>query len=347
MPQLLECVPNFSEGKDHDVIQALADAIRSIPNVQLLNIDSGEAANRTVFTFAGAPQAVVDAAFAAIQKASDLIDMSTHKGEHPRMGATDVCPLIPLKGMDMDEAVQYSQQLAKRVGEELQIPVFLYEQSASRPERSNLAQVRKGGYEGMQAKLEHPDWKPDYGPVAFNRQSGTTAIGARKFLIAYNINLNTKWPEQAHQVACDVRESGRIEKDPQTGNALRYENGQLKRIPGTLKAVKAMGWYIKEFGLAQISMNVTDIEITPLHTVFEEVVEKANARGLRVTGSEIVGMVPKQVLLEAGQYFLEKQGATIDKPEHEIIEIAVLSLELNDIVPFKPEAKIIEYQLGG
>ncbi len=345
MAQLLECVPNFSEGKDHDVIHAIADAIRAIPNVNLLNIDSGEAANRTVFTFAGSPQAVIDAAFEAIKKASELIDMSAHQGEHPRMGATDVCPLIPLQGMDMNEAVEYSHQLARHVGETLHVPVFLYEESASRPERANLSRVRKGGYEGMQEKLEHPDWQPDYGPASINKKSGVTAIGARKFLIAYNINLNTKWAEKAHEVACDVRQSGRLEKDPKSGKALRDANGQLKRIPGTLKAVKALGWYIKEFGLSQISMNVTNIDVTPLHKVFEEVVEKANAKGLRVTGSEIVGMVPKKVLIAAGQYFLEKQGETIDKPEHEIIEIAILSLELNDIVPFKPEEKIIEYQL--
>ena len=343
--KLLECVPNFSEGVDREVIHALKQAIEEVEGVQLLHIDPNEAAHRTVFTFAGEPDAVVEAAFRAVQKASECIDMSLHTGEHPRMGATDVCPLIPIQNMEMQEVVEYSKKLAKRVGEELGISVYLYEQSATKPERQNLANVRKGGYESMEDKLKHPDWLPDYGPTKLNEKAGVTAIGARDFLIAFNVNLNTKKAAKAHEVACDIRESGRPERD-ENGKVRKDRTGQVKRIPGALEKVKGIGWYIKEFGQAQLSMNIIDMNISPVHQVFETVIEKANARGLRVTGSEIVGMVPKQVLIQAGRHFLTKQDEDPSEySEADIIDIAVLSLELNDVVHFYPEEKVIEYKL--
>ncbi len=344
--KLLECVPNFSEGKDREVINGLRHAVEYVEGVQLLHIDCGEAAHRAVFTFAGEPDAVVEAAFQAIKKASETIDMGLHKGEHPRMGATDVCPLIPLQNMTISEADYYANKLAKRVGEELQIPVYLYEQSSKSPERENLARVRKGGYEGMGKKLQNPEWQPDYGPSTLPEKAGVTAIGARDFLIAFNINLNTKKAAKAHKVACDVRESGHPLRDDH-GNLLRDESGKVKRLPGALKKVKGIGWYIEEFGLAQISMNVTDINASPLQMVFETVIEKADQRGLRVTGSEIVGMVPKRVLLEAGRHFLTKQAEDPEcYRENEILDMAVLSLELNDVVSFDPQEKVIESQLN-
>ncbi len=343
--KLLECVPNFSEGKDNEVINGLKKAIEGVSGVQLLNVDSGEAAHRTVFTFAGPPEAVVEAAFKAINHAAQTIDMTKHMGAHPRMGSTDVCPLIPLENMTIEEVDQWAKHLGKRVGEELGIPVFLYEYSASKPERQNLARVRKGGYEGMANKLLDPEWAPDFGPDKLHEKAGVTAIGARDFLIAYNMNLNTKKAEKAHAVACEVRESGRPKRD-KNGNLLKDEFGQTKRIEGILKKVKGIGWYIEEFGLAQISLNLVDIQTSPLHQVFETVVEKANEHGLRVTGSEIVGMVPKRALMEAGRYFLKKQAEDpVRYTEDEMIDVAVLSLELNDVVPFNPEEKVIEYQL--
>jgi len=343
--QRLECVPNFSEGVDPLIIKGLKQAVEQVPGVQLLNIDSGEAAHRTVFTFAGEPDAVIEAAYQAIKRAAETIDMSRHEGEHPRMGATDVCPLIPLQEMDLKEADAYAKKLAKRVGEELNIPVFLYEYSAYKHARQNLANVRKGGYEGMRTKLDHPEWQPDFGPVKFLEKVGVTAIGARDFLIAYNINLNTKKTEKAHEVACDVRESGRPKRNEQ-GDVMKDAAGNIKNLPGALKKVKGLGWYIQEFGQAQLSMNLTDINTSPLHQVFETVVKKADQQGLRVTGSEIVGMVPKRVLLDAGRHFLQKQQeAPADYTEAAIIDMAVLSLELNDVVHFDPQKKVIEYQL--
>lgn len=342
--RLLECVPNFSEGRDEKKIQAIANAIRNVNGVKLLHVDPGHAANRTVMTFAGKPEQVVEAAYQAIQTASEVIDMTRHQGEHPRMGATDVCPLIPLQNVNMDDAAEYAEQLAKKVGEELEIPVYLYEKSAKKPERKNLASVRKGGYEGMKDKLRQAGWEPDYGPEDLNEKSGVTAIGARPFLVAYNINLNTKSAKKAHEVANDIREIGKPVRD-KNGKVEKDENGKAKRIPGSLKSVKAIGWYIEEYRKAQVSINVTDIEETPVHKVFEEVVQKADERGMRVTGSEVVGMVPKKVLLEAGRFYFEKQNESPDVSNDELVEMAIMSLELNDVMPFNPDHKVIEHQL--
>ena len=345
--QLIECVPNFSEGQDAKVIEAIANAIKEVADVQLLNIDPGKATNRTVFTFVGTPDAVVEAAFAGIKKASELIDMSKHTGEHPRMGATDVCPFIPISGISIEETVVFAKKLAKRVAEELNIPVYLYESAASSPERKNLATIREGEYEGLPKKIKLPEWKPDYGPAEFNPKSGASVIGVRDFLIAYNINLNTKSTRIANAIAFDVRENGRVKRigHPLLGEIEKDAEGNPVRIPGTLKSVKAIGWYIEEYGIAQISMNLTDVKQSPVHQVFEEVSDKAQSRGVRVTGSEIVGMVPKKVLTDAGEYFLQKQKRSLGVSEQEIIEIAIKSLGLNDIAPFKPEERIIEYML--
>ncbi len=338
MPErLLECVPNISEGADPALIMQLETTLYSVEGIQLLHVDRNEAAHRTVFTFIGEPEAVLEGAFQLIKRASELLDMSQHTGEHPRMGATDVCPLIPYSGLTMEEAVSCAQTLGRRVGDELAIPVYLYEYAATKPERESLAQVRKGKYEGMAEKLKTPGWEPDYGPAELHRQAGVTAIGARDFLIAYNINLNTLIADKAHAVACDVRESGRLLQD---------EQGRAKRIPGALPKVRGLGWYIADFGQAQISLNIRDIEAAPIHQVFDTVVQKAHERGLRVTGSEVVGMVPRSVLLKAGRHYLERQG---EKPaeylESQIVNMAVLSLELSDVVPFDPAKKVIEYQL--
>lgn len=346
MQKILECVPNFSEGRDQRKIKAISDSIESVQGVQLLHIDIGVAVNRTVITFAGNPSSVVEAAFRAIETASEVIDMRDHLGTHPRMGATDVCPLIPLKDMTMEEAVSCSQKLAERVGNELNVPVYLYERSATAPHRQNLAMVRKGGYEGMEHKMQQKKWFPDYGPSKFNDKSGVTAIGARKLLVAYNINLNTKSVAKAHDIAYEIRESGKFVIDPETGEMTRDAEGKAERIPGTLKAVKAIGWYIEEYKRAQISSNLTDIKQTPLHVVFEEVERLASALGLRVTGSEIVGMVPKIVLVEAGKHFLRKQHDYANYDEAELMEIAIISLGLNDVVKFDPELKVLEYLLG-
>jgi len=345
--QLIECVPNFSEGRDSKTIEAIANAIKQVSGVQLLNIDPGKATNRTVYTFVGPPDNVVEAAFFAIKKASELIDMSKHTGEHPRMGATDVCPLIPVSGISMEETVEYAKKLARCVADELHIPIYLYEAAAIVPERKNLATIREGEYEGLAKKINLPEWKPDYGNAEFNSKSGATVIGARDFLIAYNINLNTKSTRIANAIAFDVREYGRVKRigHPLLGEIEKDTEGNPVRIPGTLKSVKAIGWYIEEYGIAQISMNLTDVKLSPVHQVFEEVNDKARTRGVRVTGSEIVGMVPKKVLIDAGEYFLEKQKRSIGVSEDEIIQIAIKSLGLNDIAPFKPEKRIIEYML--
>ena len=346
--KIVECVPNFSEGRDLSIIKQITDAIESVEGIKLLNVDPGAATNRTVVTFVGEPESVCKAAFRGIQKAAELIDMSKHHGEHPRMGATDVCPLIPVAGITMEETVVFARALAKRVGEELEIPVYCYESSAFSAERKNLAACRAGEYEGLAAKISSNDWKPDFGPTVFNEKvarSGATAIGARDFLIAVNFNLNTTSVRRANAIAYDVREKGRKmrEGDPITGKVVTDQKGNEVWIPGSLKGCKAIGWYIEEYGIAQVSMNVTDITATPLHAAFDEVVEKAAARGIRVTGSEIVGLVPKKVLIEAGRYYLHKQQRSTGISEAEVIKIAVKSMGLDDLAPFDPKQKVIEY----
>lgn len=347
MKQIIECVPNFSEGRNQEIISQICDTIKNIKGVKLLNVDPGKATNRTVVTFAGEPQDVIEAAFVAIKKASELIDMRFHSGEHPRMGATDVCPLIPVSGITMEETVVYAQKLAKRVGEELQIPVFLYEDAQPNKDRSNLSVIRAGEYEGMEQKMKNVNWKPDFGPVDFNKKTGTTAIGARDFLIAYNINLNTKSTRIANRIAFDVREAGRVKRNgnPYSGPIALDNNGEPIRIPGILKHVKAIGWYIEEYGVAQISMNLTNFRETPVHIAFDEVCKSANERGTRVTGSELVGLIPLKALLDAGVYFLEKQGRSIGVNEQDLIHIAIKSLGLDELGPFNPKERIIEYLL--
>ncbi len=346
--KIIECVPNFSEGRDLSIIKQITDAIESVEGIKLLNVDPGAATNRTVVTFVGEPESVCKAAFKGIQKAAELIDMSKHHGEHPRMGATDVCPLIPVAGITMEETVVFARALAKRVGEELEIPVYCYESSAFSVERKNLAACRAGEYEGLAAKISSKDWQPDFGPSVFNEKvarSGATAIGARDFLIAVNFNLNTTSVRRANAIAYDVREKGRKKRegDPITGKVVTDQKGNEVWIPGSLKGCKAIGWYIEEYGIAQVSMNVTDITATPLHAAFDEVVEKAAARGIRVTGSEIVGLVPKKVLIEAGRYYLHKQQRSTGISEAEVIKIAVKSMGLDDLAPFDPKQKVIEY----
>jgi len=346
--KLIECVPNFSEGRNMSVIKQITDEIESVEGVKLLNVDPGAATNRTVVTFVGAPEAVVEAAFRAIKKASKVIDMSRHHGEHPRMGATDVCPLIPIAEVSMEECAGLARNLAKRVGEELSIPVYCYENSAFKTERRNLANCRSGEYEGLAKKFEDPEWKPDFGPDKFEGNvvhSGATAIGARDFLIAVNFNLNTTSTRRANAIAYDVREKGRKlrEGNSVSGKVVKDANGKDVWIPGTLKGCKAIGWYIEEYGIAQVSMNVTNITQTPLHVAFDEVVAKAAARGIRVTGSEIVGLIPKKVLIDAGKYYLEKQQRSLGVAEEEIIKIAIKSMGLDDLKPFNPKEKVIEY----
>ncbi len=336
MPQLIECVPNFSEGRDMNIIKQITDEIETVEAVRLLNVDPGKATNRTVVTFVGHPQAVIEAAFRAIKKAGELIDMSKHKGEHPRMGATDVCPLIPIADISMEETAKYAQQLAKRVGEELNLPVYLYEAAQPDKSRSNLSVIRAGEYEGFPKKIKQQEWKPDFGPAIFDAKRGATVIGARDFLVAYNVNLNTTSTRRANAIAFDVREAGRKIKD---------DSGQMITVPGSLKAVKAIGWYIEEYGVAQISINLTNINITPVHIAFDEVCKKADARGVRVTGSELVGLIPLKAMLDAGKYFLRKQQRSTGVSEKELIKIAVKSLGLDELGPFKPEEKIIEYML--
>lgn len=343
MQQIIECVPNFSEGNDLGIIRQITDQVESVDGVRLLNVDPGKATNRTVVTFVGNPEAVIEAAYRAIKKAGELIDMSKHKGEHPRMGATDVCPLIPVSGISMEETAKYAQQLAKRVGEELQIPVYLYEAAQPDKSRNNLSVIRSGEYEGFFKKIKLPEWKPDFGPAEFDAKRGGTVIGARDFLIAYNINLNTTSTRRANAIAFDVREAGRTKKV--NGKVVTGEDGKPVVIPGTLKAVKAIGWYIEEYGIAQISMNLTNINVTPVHIAFDEVCKKANERGIRVTGSELVGLVPLNAMLEAGKYFLRKQQRSVGVSEKELVKIAVKSLGLDELAPFKPEERIIEYLL--
>jgi glutamate formiminotransferase/formiminotetrahydrofolate cyclodeaminase len=344
---LIECVPNFSEGVDLGIIKQITDQIESVEGVMLLDVDPGKATNRTVVTFVGHPNVVIEAAYLAIKKAAELIDMSKHKGEHPRMGATDVCPLIPVSGITMEETVVYAQKLGKRVGEELNIPVYLYEAAQQNESRKNLSVIRAGEYEGFFDKIKLPDWKPDFGPAEFNAKWGGTVIGARDFLIAYNVNLNTKSVRLANSVAFDVREAGRVKREgnPVTGKVVKDADGNDVRIPGTLKAVKAIGWFIEEYNVAQISMNLTNYKITSVHQAFDEVCRSAQSRGLRVTGSELVGLIPLSAMLDAGKHYLLKQNRSIGVSESELIHIAVKSLGLDELAPFDPEKKIIEYKL--
>ena len=348
MKQLIECVPNFSEGRDLTIIKQITDQIETLEGVRLLDVDPGKATNRTVVTFVGEPAQVIEAAFLAIKKASEIIDMRQHSGEHARMGATDVCPLIPVANISMEETVLFAKALAKRVGEALDIPVYLYESAASKPERRNLATVRAGEYEGLPTKLQDPNWQPDFGPATFNAQAGATVIGARDFLVAYNINLNTTSTRMANAIAFDVREAGRVKREghPVLGKVVNDEKGEPVRIPGTLKSVKAVGWYIEEYGFAQISMNLTNINVTSVHMAFDEVVRAAQERGVRVTGSELVGLIPLRCMLEAGRHYLSKMGRSEGVSDEELIQTAIRSMGLNELGPFDPKKKIIEYLIA-
>lgn len=347
--RLIECVPNFSEGRDMNIIRQITDAATSVEGVKLLDVDPGATTNRTVVTFVGEPELVVEAAFRAVKKASELIDMRGHHGDHPRMGATDVCPLVPIAGVTMEECVEFARALGKRIGEELGIPVFCYESAAFTPERRNLAVCRKGEYEALSKRFSEGE-KPDFGPAViddFTAGTGATAVGARDFLVAINYNLNTTSTRRANSIAFDVREKGRKlrEGDPITGKVVKDENGEVVWVPGTLKGCKAIGWFIEEYGIAQVSMNVTDINATPVHVAFDEVCDKAHARGIRVTGSEIVGLIPKRVLIDAGKYYLAKQNRSAGIPEEDIIKIAVKSMGLDDLKPFNAREKVVEYIL--
>ncbi len=348
--QLIECVPNISEGKDLAKINTIAKIVETVEGVKLLDVDPGKATNRTVITFVGEPNNVIEAAFRLIKKAAELIDMSKHSGEHPRFGATDVCPLVPISGISLDETAVYAKKLGERVGNELDIPVYLYENAAQEEKRKNLANCRSGEYEGLKEKLVDSNWKPDFGPAEFNnsvQKTGATAISARDFLIAYNINLNTTSTRRANAIAFDIREGGRVKREgnPITGKKVLDENGEPVRIPGKLKAVKGIGWYIEEYGIAQISYNLTNISITSMHEAFDETVKSATKRGLRVTGSELIGLIPLQAMLDAADYFLIKQQRSLGVSESEKIKIAVKSLGLDDLKSFNPQEKIIEYLL--
>ena len=347
MKQVIECVPNFSEGRDLDVIRQITAAIESVDGVSLLNVDPGASTNRTVVTFAGAPDAALEAAFRGIRKAAELIDMRRQTGAHPRMGATDVCPFIPVSNVSWEEAIECAKKLGKRVGEELKIPVYLYEKAASSPARANLSIIRAGEYEGFFEKIKEPAWKPDFGPAVFNEKSGATVIGAREFLVAYNANLNTKAVRRATSVAFDVRENGRVKTEDGTpsGKPVLDAKGEPVREPGMLKHVKAIGWYVEEYGMAQVSMNLTNLEETPLHAAFEACVESASKRGLRVTGSEVVGMLPKKCLIDAGRYFLRKQKWSEGASEEELIDVAIRSMGLSELKPFDPKERIIELKM--
>ncbi len=350
MKKIIECVPNFSEGRDMSVIKQITDVIESVDGVKLLDVDPGAATNRTVVTMVGTPEEVCEAAFLAVKKASEIIDMSKHKGAHPRFGATDVCPLIPVSNITMEETTEYARKLAERIGNELQIPIYCYENAAFKPVRKNLANVRSGEYEGLAKRIVAAEWKPDFGPAEWNshtQKTGATAVGARNFLVAYNINLNTTSVNKANTIAFDVRERGRLKREgnPVTGKVVKDETGEPVYEPGLLKSVKAIGWYIEEYGVAQISMNLTDINITPVHVAFDTVCDRAIANGLRVTGSELVGVMPLKAILDAGKYFLKKQGRSTGIADEEIIKIAVKSLGLDELKPFDPKKNIIEYML--
>ncbi|MBR8537821.1 glutamate formimidoyltransferase [Carboxylicivirga sediminis] len=350
MQQLIECVPNFSEGCDMTIIDKITDEIKKVDGVKLIDVDPGKATNRTVVTIVGTPDEVCEAAFQAVKKAQELIDMRHHKGAHPRFGATDVCPLVPVANITMEETVEYAHKLAERIGTELNIPIYCYEFAAKEDKRKNLATCREGEYEAIPKRIGTAEWKPDFGPAEWNEsvaKSGVTAVGARNFLIAYNVNLNTTSTRRANAIAFDVRERGRVKREgnPVTGKIVKDENGNPVNVPGMLKSVKGIGWYIEEYGVAQISMNLTDITVTSLHKAYEAVYERANARGIRVTGSEMVGVVPLQAMLDAGKYFLRKQERSTGIPEREIIKIAVKSMGLDELYPFDPDKKIIEYIL--
>ncbi len=348
--QLIECVPNISEGRDINKINEIANTVETVEGVKLLDIDPGNATNRTVITFVGEPQKVIDAAFLLIKKAAELIDMSKHTGEHPRFGATDVCPLVPIAGISLEETAKYAHKLGERVGNELGIPGYFYENAAKEDKRKNLASCRSGEYEGLKEKLVNPEWKPDFGPAEFNEKvarTGATAISSRDFLIAYNVNLNTTSTRRANAIAFDNREAGRIKREgnPSTGKKVLDKDGNPVRIPGKLKAVKGIGWYIEEYGIAQISYNLTNINITSMHKAFDETCKSAEERGLRVTGSELIGLIPLQAMLDAADYFLIKQERSLGISESEKIKITVKSLGLDDLKPFNPKEKIIEYLL--
>jgi len=348
--QIIECVPNISEGRDINKINEIANIVETVEGIKLLDVDPGNATNRTVITFVGEPQKVIDAAFLLIKKAAELIDMSKHTGEHPRFGATDVCPLVPIAGITLEETARYAHKLGERVGKELGIPGYFYENAAKEEKRKNLANCRSGEYEGLKEKLAKPEWKPDFGPAEFNEsiaKSGATAISSRDFLIAYNVNLNTTSTRRANAIAFDIREAGRVKREgnPSTGKKVLDKDGNPVRIPGKLKAVKGIGWYIEEYGIAQISYNLTNINITSMHKAFDETCKSAEERGLRVTGSELIGLIPLQAMLDAADYFLIKQERSLGISESEKIKIAVKSLGLDDLKPFLPEEKIIEYLL--
>jgi len=347
--KLIECVPNFSEGRDMSVIRQITDVIESVEGISLLDVDPGKDTNRTVVTFVGEPEPVIEAAFRAVKKAGELIDMSKHHGEHPRMGATDVCPLVPVSGISMEETADYARKLAKRIGDDLGIPVYCYENAAFEEKRRNLASCRAGEYEGLKDKMMNPEWKPDFGPDRFNQRSGATAVGARDFLVAFNVNLNTTSTRRANSIAFDVRERGRIKREGNriTGKIVKDSEGNPVMVPGSLREVKAIGWFIKEYGVAQISMNLTNISVTPVHVAFDEVDLKARERGIRVTGSELVGLIPLKAMLDAGRYFLKKQQRSTGISDRELIKIAVKSMGLDELAPFTAENKIIEYRITG
>lgn len=350
MKQIIECVPNISEGRDTAKIKAITDVVETVEGALLLNVDPGKATNRTVITIAGEPNAVIEAAYRLVKKASELIDMSTHKGEHPRFGATDVCPLVPVANITMEETVEYARKLGKRIGDELEIPTYFYENAATSENRRNLATVRSGEYEGLKDKLAKNDWKPDYGTSVYNdivKKSGAIAVSARDFLVAYNINLNTTSTRRANSIAFDIRERGRVKRegDALTGKIVKDANGKPVNEPGLLKCVKGIGWFIEEYGIAQISYNLTNISVTPIHVAFDKTCERAELRGIRVTGSELIGLVPKKALVDAGLYFLKKQNRSLGVDEDEIMKIAIKSLGLDDLTPFNVRERVIEYVL--
>lgn len=344
MDRIVECVPNFSEGKDQKIISAIAAAIESVEGVTLLDVDPGADTNRTVVTFVGSPEPIQEAAFQAIKKAAELIDMRHHKGAHARLGATDVCPFVPVAGVTMADCVRIARAVAERVATELEIPIYLYEAAAANPQRRNLANIRQGEYEGLAEKLQDPDWAPDFGTAKFNPRSGATVIGAREFLIAYNVNLNTRDRKLAHEIALNIREAGRAQRDS-NGEIVRDANGVAINVPGAFQEVKAVGWYIDTYQRAQISINLTNYQISPPHLVFDEIRRQADRYGLRVTGSEVVGLIPLQAMLDAGQYFLRKQGKSTGVPESDLVRMAILSMGLSDVAPFDPGQKIIEYRV--
>ncbi len=349
--QLIECVPTISEGRDSKIIETVSQIVETVAGVKLLDVDPGKATNRTVITFVGEPEPVIEAAFRLIKKASELIDMNKHTGEHPRFGATDVCPLVPISGISLEDTAKYAHKLGERVGKELGIPGYFYEEAAKEEKRKNLANCRSGEYEGLANKLSDPDWKPDFGPAEYNKnvaRTGVTAISARDFLIAYNVNLNTTLTRRANAIAFDIREAGRFKREGNsiTGKKILDENGEPVRVPGKLKAVKGIGWYIDEYGIAQISYNLTNITITSMHEAFDESCKAALERGIRVTGSEIIGLIPLQAMLDAADFYLIKQERSLGIAESEKIKIAIKSLGLDDLKPFHPEEKIVEYMLG-